>query len=272
MHPISSDRIRLLGAIRGIEKESDNQIVKKILKDIKDDDKNHFLSICQITPNKVAFAQSKDFKFSQRVSTTLSRYIRRQLNISDKQMSDFELQNFSTSVTSRIMKKKSFKDVIKILRGQDILDFYVEANAKTPSCMTGANNTNKIRMYAENPNKICLVTSQNVGRALLWIGDDGTKFLDFIYPGTFAPSGKLIEDWVKNRGYHYRTGPYCNLPESQKPLIKVTVKTTEQYPRLDTLYNVILDEANKTAILHNKLVKGVNCIMNAIDGRYHNRY
>jgi len=266
MHPISSDRIRLLGAIRHVQKISDNQVVKQILDDIKKDENGHFLSVCQQTPDRVAFAQSSENKFSQRVSTTLSRYIRRQLGVTNERMNDAELLNFSMNVTSRIMKKKSFKDIIKILRGQSILDFYVEAEKKTPSCMTGAHNTDKIRMYAENPNKVCLVTAQNLGRALLWTADDGKKFLDYIYPGPWSPAGKLIEDWVKDRGYYYRqSDPYVN----KTPLIKVTVKTTEQYPRLDSLYYVILDEENKTAILHNKRVNGMNCQMNATNGNFY---
>lgn len=267
MNPIYSDRLRLLKAIENVEKELNNDTIKKILKDIKNDKKGHLLSICQTNPDNVSFAQSANNKLTHRVSTTLSRYIRRQLNISYNQMNDVYLQHFSINVTSRTMKKKSFKGLIKILRGKDILDFYIKAHSKTMSCMTGAGNTEKIRMYAENPNKVCLVTAKDLGRSLLWICDDGTKFLDFIYPGTHDLAGKLIEDWARHRGYLYRQGIYASL--SEKPLIKVTVKTTKKYPRLDTLHWVILDEKNKKAILHNKNVEGVNCNMCQVNGGFY---
>jgi len=269
MHPIYSDRIKLLNAIKNVNEKFNNKIITKILKDIKEDNSNHLLSICQQNPDNVSFSNSKENKkLKCRVSTTLSRYIRRQLNVSFDQLNDVDLQDFSINVTSRIMKNKSFKGIIKLYRGENILKFYKEAHKKTPSCMTGADNTEKIRMYALNPNKVCLVTAKNLGRALLWTCDDGTKFLDYIYP-IYSPAGKLIEDWVKYKGYYYVQGVYSCIHYSKKPLFKVTVKTTEKYPRLDTLYNVILDEENKKAILHNKYVDGVNCIMNNTEGKFY---
>jgi len=266
MTQVFEDRKILINAISAVHKDTivGAGAVANILAKIKKDE-GQFLSICQDKPNLVEYSQSNT-KLTNRVSTSLSRYVRRQLRVDYDSFTDRALESFSTSVTSNILKKKkAFSSIIKILRCEDILKFYVEAERKTPSCMTGAHNTEKIRMYAENPDKVCLVTANNIGRALLWTADDGAKLLDWVYPSR-TPHAQIILDWAAWRKYP-AISDYNHL-NPIKPM-KVTMKTTASYPRLDTLYYVILDEKNKTAILHNNRVAGVNCQMNATNGTFY---
>jgi len=264
MDRLSINRNRLLNAID--EAKNSSRIYNKfkimnLYKVIKNNDE-HFLSVSVKNPTLVEYSLNGG-KFSDRISTTLARYVRRQLGISNTRMYDSELEAFSIVVLNRVLKKeRNFKDIVKVLKGQSILDFYIEAKHKTPSCMTGFENAHKIQMYAKNPNKICLVVSKDKARGLLWSADDGQKLLDYVYPFNSAISEVLI-GWGLSRGYH------CVADSSyqeNKPLIKVTVETTEFYPRLDTLYYVVLNKKNKTAILCNEPQKNITHTMFRTDG------
>jgi WD40 repeat protein len=226
---------------------------------IKKDTNKDSLSISENKPTLVSYINNK-----KKVETTLNRYLKRKANLN---VTDSLLESFCTTVTGKILEKtKRFDEIIKVLSGTDILDFYIKADKKTFSCMTGARNTEKIRMYAINPDKIQLATCDDIGRALLWTADDGTKILDYAYPNGSQYAMNLI-NWAKNKGYLYvEGGKYL----TEKPIIEITVKTTgDKYPRLDKFYFATLDEKNKTAVLRNRKTIDTNVLMNNTNGNYY---
>lgn len=261
---ITTDRKVFLSAMKKALDEyeyyyNDSNTISSIIEKINDDYKSHFVSVSPKDLTKVTYSNGKGVE--SRVSTTFARYIRRQLGISNNIFPDYRLEHFSFNIIGNIMKlKKNYVGIIKILRGEDILDFYVKSNKTSWSCMTGAANTDKIRMFAENLDKICLVTSLDVGRALLWTDDEGKKLLDYSYPSGTIYS-KLIKIWAKDRGYYTIEDGSWNAPK-----MTVTVKTTKLYPRLDTLHWATLDKENNKAVLRNFKHDDTTHSMRSTDG------
>jgi len=90
---------------------------------------------------------------------------------------------------------------IKLLSGKDIVKFY--ATTKITSCMTGKKKSARIKFYADNPDKVQLVSfGKNKARALLWTCDSGKRILDDVYclHDDECDLKKEIESWKSKNG------------------------------------------------------------------------
>jgi hypothetical protein len=211
---ITIDRLRLFGALKRFKKSLNTEeavIIDKIINDIKEDKKNHYLSISQEDINKVSYANSKLDKVNnnKRIKTTIGRYIRRKMNIKEDQLSDTTLSKLSEFVSiavgeKREKKKEYINENIKILKGKDIVEFYKDTDYTLHTCMTGAKKSHLIDFYAINPDKVSLITAsykrgknvEQLARAILWKTDNGDLVLDRIYPDN-GNAYNMIKSWAK---------------------------------------------------------------------------
>jgi hypothetical protein len=115
------------------------------------------------------------------VKTTFGRYVRRQLCISEKDLSDTILDTMSKFLKLKIIETLGTKNKINLLSGKDLLAFY--KNSKITSCMSGPANQDKIAFYADNSDRVFLATSETA-RGLVFVADDGTRILSSVYGNT----------------------------------------------------------------------------------------
>jgi len=249
LNEITKNRLKLYGILKQYKKtalDHEAAVVGDIIEQIKKDDNKHFLSF---EPNgTVTYASSAALKYEKdkRVKTTIGRYVRRQMNVPATKLGDTSLSRFSDFVNQKIMEADADKD-INILSGKDIQDFYLEAHKNCSSCMTGAYHSNRIKFYADNPDKIKLVTTRDKrGRALLWVTDTGEKVLDRIYGAGI----NTIIAWANRHKvlYLYRNDPKTGLNKDIEKIrkLKVTVQyKTRCFPSIDNFrYGKIKDVKN----------------------------
>lgn len=90
----------------------------------------------------------------------------------------------------------------RFVDGKDIVEGYANG---PKSCMKGKKG--QLELYVRNPEKVKLVIiskdGKDVGRALLWTADDGTKFLDRVYPGN-GMVAYAARQYAKNQGWAYK--------------------------------------------------------------------
>lgn len=245
-----TDRTLLLSAINNaIEELNSEKIPNKDLNNLilveslinSDNDKN--LSISKNDTDKVSYSR-KYGGGNKRISTTLARYIRRQLKMGVSDITDASLDAFIATVKKVIARKDIEKD-IRIVTGPDVITEYRNADCNSHSCMTGS-ECEKVELYALNPDKVSLILYKNA-RALLWVCDDGTYVLDRIYPAQ-CHSIQIIRDWAESKGYVLRknsdrvveTGEKAHLTDGK--IHTVTLKHKDVYPYMDTfVYSKLVD-------------------------------
>jgi hypothetical protein len=128
-----------------------------------------------------------------------------------------------------------------ILKGDDIkwgylVDNYVPCEGTTlgNSCMRHSYCQKYFDIYTENEDVCSLLVlkeSDKVkGRALLWVLDDGTNYMDRIY--TASDSDKhLFEEWADKNNYR----KYSNDHKSKS--VKVEENSYDYYPYMDTFFS-----------------------------------
>jgi hypothetical protein len=171
---------------------------------------------------KSKYEKVEDPWVNGRVKIKIGRFVKRFLtefsfinfHIDDKLIEKFV--NIYKSYFSRDISK------LKIVEGEDILNYYLEFNYHTlngnkngslwNSCMRQPNRNKFMRLYAENPNKVkMLVFFSDEGkvraRALLWYGvkdhknpDVEYKFMDRVY-FYYDHDVNFFKEWAKENGY-----------------------------------------------------------------------
>jgi hypothetical protein len=176
MHEISKNRIRLHSLLKKFYKENKNPELLNLINDIKKNKNNHFLSFNK--EGKITYAKNIEDKYieSKRINTTIGRYTRRHLK--NKNLDDDTLSKLNDFLIRNVCNLFDFE----LLSGKDLLIAYKNFKYPADSCMTGVKNQSKIQFYADNPNKVFLLTNKNKDtRALVFIADDGTKVLNRVY-------------------------------------------------------------------------------------------
>lgn len=134
---------------------------------------------------------------------------------------------------------------IKEAKGDEIKEIY---NLKIPftSCMNGEDNTEKLDLYTDNPDRISLlyvkVGNQCVARALMWIDNQGNKIIDRVYGSEefrtmFRDYAKEIGAWKKvydGAGQSNWFDPEGNTVNEKFFYINVD-SDFSQYPYVDTM-------------------------------------
>lgn len=92
---------------------------------------------------------------------------------------------------------------IAIIKGKDITNVYKSPSYYTRSSMTGKKLGEFTRIYEDNPDKVNMLVIYEediiVTRALLWICDDGTKILDYIYGKQIIYDKEILSFRNKNK-------------------------------------------------------------------------
>ena len=273
MNNITKDRVKLIRSIQSALQadfsDPAKNIIKEIITTIREDNNNHYLSISQEVNGKVSYAQSLNHKFDnrQRVRTTFRRYVRRQLKISPESFSDKSLFELGRIVAGKTVSHDDLDSRIELLEGDDIVEHY--RNTSTESCMTNDNSW-KVQLYADNPDRVKLVVLDDYVRALLWTCDNGTIALDRIYPcGCDAVA--LLQSWATKNGYVFRkTEGFCpgSVNFSDNKIQYVTVNHSGTYPYMDT-FAYAEDNGNGTITISNKWSFGDFELTNTDGGHSH---
>lgn len=171
-----------------------------------------------------------------REKTTLGRFIRRQLEVSQKDVPDHVVAAIVKEYSNCVSELKDFDKDVKQIEGESIVETYSTFDVKVHSCMTGY-NSRKVKLYALNPDKVKLVHYKDVARALLWTCDDGTLVLDRVYPSG-SKYVSLIRNWAKKNNIVLRSNPdsaeYNDIMLSDGSVRHVTMIHNGIFPYMDT--------------------------------------
>jgi len=241
MNKMLKNRVHLIRAMIDSKKVLSDSTLIKVIDDIigkiRKNENKAFLALSLDDNSKVSYSKSNEnnpLNESRRIKTTLQRYIRRTMLITQEQISDAHLDKFANNVLT--LTTTNFGTALKIFSGQEITNFYMRSGIE--SCMVGGCNSFKTSLYSLNPNKVQLVCYSDQVRALLWTDDAGNKILDRAYP-----SGhhfiELLRTWATRKGYLLRnnadqlTNPANNGISDYKDHY-ITLKHGGVFPYLDT--------------------------------------
>jgi hypothetical protein len=215
MNKILKSRVRLIRALqKGLElPELSRQEVlnlEYIIKCIRKDECAHFLSFSHDDPGKISYADKSSHQVNpnKRVRTSLGRYIRRKLGLTETMLSQTALTEITHTVFGKLHVENMDMESIQILTGDAITQAYKDG-VGSASCMTGS-DAEYVEMFARNPDRVSLVvfpTGNSYGcgfaRALLWKTDEGVYLLDRIYPND-GSHVTAMHQWALQKGYVYR--------------------------------------------------------------------
>jgi len=243
MNEIQSNRLKLYRLLRKFSNEKaiakDIVVIDKVLKALKDDKSKHFVSFSK--DGHITYAANKEAKLDKekRISTTIGRYFRRNLQITGTEFNDTSLARFTEFMTEKMIDAK---DKVKILTGKDLKRFYVEvAPVKCSSCMVGNNNADKISFFADNPERIALAVSDDHStRALIFTGDNGKRIMSRIYGRKYVE----MKAWATKNKILVRE----SLPHASKALknFRVTVNYKQRiFPSVDNFGYAMIDSLDR---------------------------
>jgi hypothetical protein len=230
--------IKVLHALRANSKVNRFPILESIISFIENDKLNHSVALSEKVAGAITYAKQPDDIFDPKhvIRTTLPRYIRRQMGVDSFTLSDALLDQINKAFIYEVSTTSLLSNYIQIIKGDDIKYYYT--NIASHSCMTGAKSM-YIDVYAENPDKVSLLTTKDYSRALLWNCDDGVVVLDRIYPAG-SKSVDMIRKWAMEQGHVLRVVPdkvvktFNNVQLSDDKQHFVMLKKTAYFPYTDT--------------------------------------
>jgi len=189
--------------------------------------REHYVVLAAGEDGRISFARNPKDKYvpSKKTRMLFSRYVRRVLKIKSNIIPDRDLEAFQIAFKLAIVSKEKLLSSVKVLKGEDIVKFY--ETTLVVSCMTGSENSDKIKFYAENSDKVSLVVLDNLARALMWETSAGT-FVDRIYGSEMGVS--IINHWTNKNNYLSRDKLLF-----RNANVTVSLKMTPKTPCLDTL-------------------------------------
>jgi hypothetical protein len=248
-----NDRDRLVSAVSFMQDRlndtinySDREIVKQILDYLL---KNDEIESCVDNPEKIKFKQK-----NKKVELSLQRFVRRQLEIDNFKLPDYSLEYLGKQLAIHTAPDEYINSKVKILEGDDIVDFYSKG---AHSCMSGSSSKNVI-IYALNSDKVKLATFGKY-RALLFTLDDGTKYIESIYNNDNSNQYDLLVKFGRINGYKTKD----DIKQKTKFL---TLVHNGVFPYMDTFYIGKFDEDK--IILSNCNFKGNNIDLDSTEGLY----
>ncbi len=253
------DREHLISVMRGTipfaTENGDEAALTHMIAVIEADEEHHFLSYSQETNHSVSFAAKPQHKFdnARRTRTTLGRYVRRNLNVSEEELSSTGLGLLTDRIFGTLASEDADANWFTIVHGDAILRAYKQALGGN-SCMTGDDpddSDNSVALYAVNPNVVGLLLYRGPGltecangaaRALLWTCPCGTRILDRIYPnnGTHVDA---MRQWAKRQGIVNRNhesmpddSERVGLSDGKSYNLRLKMPDNENVPYLDTFH------------------------------------
>jgi len=156
--------------------------------------------------------------------------------------------------------------MIKVLKGDDVVEAYRNPSKYTVSSMTGDKFSDYIGFYADNPEKVGMAAAYNknnemISRALLWNCDNEVKVLDEIY-GNKSGMIELIE-WCYDNNILFSR--YLSTEKVKDLSITMQIKRNS-FPFIDTFMFGILNKDNKSVVLYSYYHNDANLIFCSHDG------
>ena len=211
-------------------------VLERIINFVDEDNLELYAAFSGEESSKISYARRPGFNFdySKRTKTTLGRFVRRIMKISDETFSDeclHQLTNFVFALRLPV------EGELKELKGNEIKEAY-SRNCGLHTCMSGE-DSHLVHMYTLNPDKVSLlVLGKDMSRALLWTTDEGERVLDRIYPNDGGHI-EAIHNWCEKNGIVFRksTGAPCSCQStilSDFKEHKITLRHNGMFPYLDT--------------------------------------
>jgi hypothetical protein len=127
----------------------------------------------------------------------------------------------------------------EVVEGDAVVDGYRYGDY-WGSCMQA--KPHLVRFYAKTPDKCKLVKitqgGSYIGRAMMWITDQGDVVVDRVYPSDNGPQTVALHRWCEENGYDYKTVQGCcdGCLKSKRMDYTVTMKAAANgsYPYIDT--------------------------------------
>ena len=253
------DREHLISVMRDTvpfaTENGDEAALTHMIAVIEADEKHHFLSYSQEANHAVSFAAKPQHKFdnARRTRTTLGRYVRRNLNVSEKELSSVGLGLLADRIFGTLASEDAGETGFTIVHGDAILQAYADSLGGD-SCMTGKSpddSENTVALYAINPDVVGLLLYRGPGlpedangaaRALLWTCPCGTRILDRIYPnnGTHVDA---MRQWAKRQGIVNRIhesmpddNEQVSLSDGKSYDLRLKMPRNGKVPYLDTFH------------------------------------
>jgi len=253
------DREHLISVMRDTvpfaTENGDEAALTRMIEVIEADEEHHFLSYSQEANHSVSFATRPQHKFdnARRTRTTLGRYVRRNLNVSNEELSSIGLGLLTDRIFGTLASEDADETWFTIVHGDAILQAYADSLGGN-SCMTGESpdaSDSTVALYAVNPNVVGLLLYRGPGlpeyangaaRALLWTCPCGTRILDRIYPnnGTHVDA---MRQWAKRQGIVNRLyesmpddGERVGLSDGKSYSLRLKMPHNGNVPYLDTFH------------------------------------
>ena len=151
------------------------------------------------------------------------------------------------------MKIKNWgKGTLEVVGGSDIAHFYhgdqycgdSDTGSLSSSCMRADEYQECIHsLYSDNASMLILRSNSDtdkiLGRANLWVCDDGTKFMDRIYCA--EENMQQFKDWANDNGYYHKGRQSYSRPlltvlngkSNQQHLMQITLDSVDGYEGCD---------------------------------------
>ena len=236
MNKLLTDRVALIRSLYEAEsvlEEPEAGSFREIISRIRNDHEQ-FLSYSQELPDRVSFAAKPEHRLDndRRTRTTLGRYFRRQVNVSDTEICDKSMHRLTRAVFANLIDTDK---AVTVISGEEIEEAY-RREVGGSSCMTGG-NCDKVQIYADNPDVVSMaVYGDNEARALLWNTCEGQKVLDRIYPND-GMHVDVMHNWAIRNEYTYRVSnslPSGSVELSDGKYYTVSLHHNDVFPYMDT--------------------------------------
>ena len=216
------------------------------------------------------------FWLSNRVDVRVGRFVRRFLGeeFTDSQIEDF-VNKWKSSFETK-GEKFEFRKGNGIVEAYDTTNYSGEYsyNPLWNSCMNDRTDLVEFYLYVEKLEMVVLLDSENkiLGRSLLWLDDEGRKFLDRVYYINDKDYYKFISI-AKEKGWFYKkrniSGGSSWVLNSSEQFVKTRIKypvesIPEYFPYVDSFY--YLDDKN--GYLSNYEPNSSYYFLNDTDGLY----
>lgn len=171
-----------------------------------------------------------------------------------------------------LKSKYTFNGKIKVVKGAEIQKWYLESNYASDtnteslgnSCMRHRGCQDFFRLYTDNPKNVRMAIATNhndklIGRAIVWITDEGVQFMDRIYGNSLTI--EAFKDYAQQKGWYYKQNQNYSDPTLVKPngqltdmdlCVTLDVSQCTKFPYMDTMKFCIEDPCeSETIVLRN---------------------
>jgi hypothetical protein len=178
---------------------------------------------------------------TQRTNLNVGRFFTRVFKTVGVTISDRDRETLVNSYKS-VWKLSKDGDRFELVKGEDIRKWYLETNYQfnkgqlSNSCMRYERCQKYLDIYVENPEVCSLLIlhgedmTKIVGRALVWVTEDGSKYLDRIYTN-FDSDKNLFMEWAKKNGIEHSY-------QNDNLKVRLNKSNFNSYPYMDTFFTL----------------------------------